>query len=247
MTLQFHPDRRVADRSILAAMADDGRYRSQFETGTSNGGLTAHPGGDRWGWESRLFGGAYDGAPSAQRPVYGALNHRRRAVGGAQRFGSAHFRLTAEVNARSTFCYPDSVLKPVDFGVASRMPLIAIADADSADLLDDGIEAHVHGPVRLPVDVEALVLDPCFRGTAVEADAAALGCALEWHPGFRITTHELTAHPTYRGQRFVDLGLRLAVDGVLDAAMIGAAARSGDHDEQDLKRVWHLLARFGQR
>ena len=31
----------------VQALAEDGAYRSQFVTGTSNGGLTAHPGGDR--------------------------------------------------------------------------------------------------------------------------------------------------------------------------------------------------------
>jgi hypothetical protein len=53
LTLHFHPDRLVAGMSILELMARDGVYRSQYETGTSNGGLTAHPGGDRWRWESR--------------------------------------------------------------------------------------------------------------------------------------------------------------------------------------------------
>ena len=33
--------------------------------------------------------------------------------------------------------------------------------------LDDYIEAHVHGPLRFATDVEALVLDPCFRDTEV--------------------------------------------------------------------------------
>ncbi|WTJ93120.1 DUF3626 domain-containing protein [Streptomyces sp. NBC_01537] len=60
---------------------EDGVHHSQFVTGTSNGGLTAHPGGDRWRWESRVFGGAYDSAPARQRPVYGALNFRRAAAG----------------------------------------------------------------------------------------------------------------------------------------------------------------------
>jgi hypothetical protein len=48
VTLHFHPDRLVAGTPILERMARDGVYRSQFETGTSNGGLTAHPDGDRW-------------------------------------------------------------------------------------------------------------------------------------------------------------------------------------------------------
>lgn len=56
VTLNFHPH-------FLHDLADDGVYRSQFATGTSNGGLTARPGGDRRRWESRIFGGAYDEAP----------------------------------------------------------------------------------------------------------------------------------------------------------------------------------------
>lgn len=47
ITLNFHPDRMAAGRPILDALAQDGTYHSQFVTGTSNGGLTAHPGGFR--------------------------------------------------------------------------------------------------------------------------------------------------------------------------------------------------------
>jgi Protein of unknown function (DUF3626) len=93
VTLNFHPDRLARGRPILDQLAAEGRYLSQFVTGTSNGGLTAYPGGDRWRWESRIFGGAYDEAPARDRPVYGALNFRGKPTGGAPRFGSAHFRL----------------------------------------------------------------------------------------------------------------------------------------------------------
>ncbi|MGA5260626.1 DUF3626 domain-containing protein [Streptomyces griseoincarnatus] len=48
VTLNFHPDRVSQGRPILRALADNGVYVSQFVTGTSNGGLTARPGGDRW-------------------------------------------------------------------------------------------------------------------------------------------------------------------------------------------------------
>jgi hypothetical protein len=179
LTLNFHPDRTANGRPILEALAEGGAYLSQFVTGTSNGGLTAHPGGDRWHWESRIFNGAYDSAPSAERPVYGALNFRRRPVGAAPRFGSAHFRLTAQALERTTFCYPDSFLEPSDFGTADRMGLIDIALADRQDLLDDYIEAQVHGPVRLARDVEALVLDPCYQDTAVEQAAQRLPCPVD--------------------------------------------------------------------
>ncbi|WP_051717380.1 DUF3626 domain-containing protein [Streptomyces sp. NRRL F-5727] len=238
VTLNFHPH-------FLDALADDGVYRSQFVTGTSNGGLTARPGGDRWRWESRIFGGAYDEAPAHERPVYGALDFRRRPYGAAPRFGSAHLRLTPEATARTSFCYPDSFLEPADFGVASRMGLVALAEADAADPLDDYVEAQVHGPVEIARDVEALVLDPSHRGTAVEAAARRLPCPVEWHAGFRLTVAELRRHPDFRGPEYVDLGARIAVDGLLDPRIVQDASLSGAYDPQDVKKVWHYLARFG--
>lgn len=245
ITLNFHPDRLCGGVPVLRALARDGAYHSQFVTGTSNGGLTAHPGGDRWRWESRIFGGAYDDAPAADRPVYGALDFRRQVVGAAPRFGSAHFRLTAGALARATFCYPDSAAEPADFGTASAMALIALAEADERDALDDYIEAQVHGGVDLARDVEALVLDASYRGTPVEADARELPCRLEWHPGYRLTVGGLRRHGDFRGEEYTALGARIARDGLLDPRIIGDAARTGRHETQDLKMVWHVLARHG--
>jgi hypothetical protein len=245
VTLQFHPDRLHRGEPLLNVLRREGLYRSQFETGTSNGGLTAHPAGDRWNWESRMFGGAYDSAPAHERPKYGALNHRRRTVGGAPRFGSSFFRLKPEVRARTTFCYPESVFEPHHFGTEAHMSLIALAQSDHRDPLDDAIEAKVHGPVRLAWDVEALVLDPSYRGAAVEDLARELPCKLEWHPGFLLTTEELARHPDYRGPEVVELGLTMACNNVLTPAVLGAAANSGRYDPQALKRVWHYVARFG--
>ncbi len=245
VTINFHPDRLAAGVPLLDAIARDGVYRSQFETGTSNGGLTARRGGDRWHWESRMFGRAYDVAPATERPRYGALDHARSPVGAAPRFGSAHLRLTADTLARTTFCYPDSVRRPTRFGVADRMSLISLVEAADGDPLDAYVEAHVHGPVRPAADVEAIVLDPCFRGSEVERAAHRLGCAVEWHEGFRLSRRELARHSDYRGREYVELGRALAVDGHLDPRILGAASRSRDHDDRALKRVWHLLARFG--
>ncbi|MEU0597025.1 DUF3626 domain-containing protein [Streptomyces sp. NPDC006393] len=245
ITLNLHPDRLCGGLPVLQALARDGAYHSQFVTGTSNGGLTAHPGGDRWRWESRIFGGAYDDAPATERPVYGALDFRRQVVGAAPRFGSSHFRLTAAALARATFCYPDSAAEPADFGTAAAMPLVALAEADERDALDDYIEAQVHGGVDLARDVEALVLDASYRGTSVEADARNLPCPLAWHPGYRITVAALRRHADYRGREYADLGARIAEDGRLDPRIIGEAARTGRYAAQDLKMVWHTLARHG--
>ncbi|WP_432564294.1 DUF3626 domain-containing protein [Kineococcus sp. SYSU DK003] len=250
VTVHFHPDRRVrdgTDRSTLRRLLDDGTYLSQFATGTSNGGLTAHPGGDRWNWESRLFGAAYDDAPAGERPVYGSLDHRHRAAGGSVRFGSAHLRLRPQVLARTTFCFPDSADHPVDLGVAERCDLTALADAGGRDVLDDYVEAHVHGGVVLARDVEALVLDPCHRGSPVEELARRFPAPVEWHHGFVLSRGDF-ARPdvaAFRGAATARVGASLGP--LVDAAVIGAATWTGELDEQVLKRVWHCVARFGVR
>lgn len=258
VTLNFHPNRQVGGISVVEQLGIDRVYRSQFETVTSNGGLTAQPGGDRWLWEQRMFDHAYDDAPAAERPKYGALNHRRRGIGGAPRFGSAHLRLIEPVLDRTTFCFPDSVFEPSDFGTAARHDLVRLADAwdqraltdlieaEEGGVLDDYIEAHVHGQVQLDRDVEAIVLDPSFQRTPIEDQAARLGVPVEWHEGRHLLVSELNRHPHFRGPRILQVGRRIATGGALDARTVGAAHHQTREDPQDLKKVWHHIARFGE-
>ena len=247
VTVKFHPARLHRGVPLLRCFANDGEYLSQFTSGTGNGSLSAYPGGERWQWETRLFGGAYDIASTSERPKVGALNYSRRATGAAPRFGSAHLRLRPEIAPRCTFCYPDACFNPTAFGTASRMSLIDLAAADQRDRLDDYIEAHVHGPLRFAMDVETLVLDPSFRDTEVEAFALQLPCALEWHAGFRLHVDEMALHPSYRGLEYVELGRSLAVAGWLTPAVLEMAVRLERYHRQDLKKIWHYLARFGDR
>lgn len=246
VSVNFHPDALCGPDLMIAALARDGVYRSQFETGTSNGGLTAHRNGERWAWEQRMFGGAYDEADPALRPRYGALNHRRWPMGGSPRFGSAHLRLRDSVLERTSFCYPDSHLEPQHFAVADRMGLIALAEANAAglDVLDDYVEAHVHGPIDMAADVAAVVLDPCYRATPIEQAARALPCPLEWHDGFRLPVARLADCAAYRSAAVATILARLAVAGVVTPRDIGHA-RQQPLDPQLLKQAWHCVARFG--
>lgn len=79
--------------------------------------------------------------------------------------------------------------------------------------LDDYIEAQVHGVITLERDVEALVLDPCFRGSRTEREAAQLGVAIEWHEGRRLLVKELRQHPEFRGPGVLAVGERIADHG----------------------------------
>ena len=222
-------------------MLETGEYRSQFATGISNGGLTAFAGGDRYLWESRLFGGRYDRGPDRERPVYGAVD-LGDSRGPAPRFGSAFVRLRPEVSERATFCYPDSVFEPelvVDAAGASE--LVTRVRDDAVDALDRYVEAHVHGGVVFQRDVETLVLDSCFRGGEIETAARELGCDVDFHEGFVLQTADADAE--YRGEAAARLARQLGER--LTPRDIGAAARSDVYDRQQLKYVWHLLARFG--
>lgn len=240
--LHFHPDWPYRGATVIEAMGSTGRYFSQFYTGTSNGGLTARPGGDRWNWESRLFNRRYDIAAADARPVYGAVD-LGDPHGSAPRFGSAFLRLRRETSERATYCYPDSVFEPEKVVQLEEVPIL-VEKMRSAehDPLDRYVEAHVHGGISFAADVEAIVLDPCYRDTFVHAAASTL-TEVEFHPGFGVDTGELD--PAYRGAEFVHLAEHLAE--TLTPDVLGSAARSGRYDPQSLKRVWHLLARYGRQ
>ncbi len=247
VTLNFHPDLLAENATTIELIARDGVYRSQFETGTSNGGLTAYPGGDRWLWETEMFGGAYDDAEKASRPKYGALNHLNDPFGGSIRFGSCHFRLLPHILERTTFCYPDSFHKPTDFGVAGHMNLIALAHTNVINLdpdLDNCIEAHVHGLLRVRED--ALVLDPSYRGSEIEKIALGLGCRVEWHQGFRLSVTRADECGKFRGGTSVaEAIVSISKDGFVTPRELGKS-RAKKLDYQTAKWVWHCLAKLGR-
>ncbi|MFY8351137.1 DUF3626 domain-containing protein [Pseudoalteromonas sp. SSM20] len=247
VTINFHPDRFTKENvPLLLAIAKTGYLQSQFETGTSNGGLTAHAGGERWLWEQRVFDGAYDNAPNALRPKYGALNFRKYEFGASPRFGSGHFQLKPHVLTRTTFCYPDSYFEPEDFAVFSQVQaLIDKVNLAREDLLDDYIEAHIHGGISLQDDIECVVLDPIYRGTEIELQANALGVPVKWHQGFLLSIEVMKQYPDYRGQQFIELAKQFAENGNINAKIVGEAVTKLGFDEQDVKKVWHYLARFG--
>lgn len=247
ITLNFHPDIVVGGNTVIELLAQHGTYRSQFETGTSSGGLTAYRGGDRWNWESRIFGCAYDDRHPSFRPKYGALNYRYDPVGGSRRFGSSHLRLAPHVRSRTSFCYPDSHLEPSDFAVGDVGPLIAMAETNELDLdswLDNYIEAHVHGPLSIGGDVEAVVLDPSFRATAIEHAAVSLGCRVEWHDGFRLSLDRVADCEVFRGPVAANAIARIAEEKVVTPAILWRA-RDCLLDYQTAKWVWHCIARYG--
>ncbi|WP_406609142.1 DUF3626 domain-containing protein [Agarivorans sp. JK6] len=247
VTINFHPDRFTPTGiPLLLAIAQDGCLKSQFETATSNGGHSAYKGGERWLWEQQAFDGAYNNADNSLRPKYGALNFREYQTGASCRFGSAYFELKPQVLERTTFCYPDSYFTPEDFAVSGQLnSLIDKANASNDDLLDDYIEAHIHGVLSVKDDIECLVLDPCYHSSVVEEHALKLGVPVKWHKGYELSLESMSLYPDYRGQRFIELAKEIAQNGFINPRLLGIAITQQGYDEQDIKKIWHYLARFG--
>src|SRR4029077_15002786 len=126
-----------------------------------------------------------------------------------------------------TFCFPDSVLEPTDVGTADRMALLPLLPHRDLGDLDHYIEAQVHGGVSIERDVSALVLDPSYRGSAIENIARDLPCELRWHSGYRVAIDVIRRHRTFRGEEVVAPAEVIAVGGELTPAVIGDARREG--------------------
>jgi hypothetical protein len=126
--------------------------------------------------------------------------------------------------------------------------------------LDSFIEVQIHGELRLGKDVERLVADSTFRdrpvGEVLRTISDAYRIPIDWHPGYRVTVREVP--DIFRDYPVRPLAERIAVDGMLDAAIIGAAANSiyldpaiwkGWASEDDLlaqfRRLWHVLVLTG--
>jgi hypothetical protein len=128
-------------------------------------------------------------------------------------------------------------------------------------VLDSGIEAQVHGPIKLHEDVELLVADPSFAvtttGAVLRELAQRFAIPLLWHCGFQLAVRDVP--DDFRGPAMPRLARRIAgTDGTLDAAVIGRAATSlhqepeawrdwGSREEtlQHLKQLWHVLVHYG--
>lgn len=122
--------------------------------------------------------------------------------------------------------------------------------------LDSFVEAQVHGPVHLAEDVERLVADPVYldtkTGNVLREVAREYGVALSWHPGYTLPVRNVPKR--FRGYATGPLARRIAGDGSIDAAKIGAAANSyrlepelwrelGSQSEArtHFRRMWHVL------
>ena len=127
-------------------------------------------------------------------------------------------------------------------------------------VLDSCVEAQVHGPINLQWDIERLVIDPVFdetpTGEILNEISRRYQIPIQRHCGFQLPVYAVP--DDFRGPAMPKLARRIAKNGLLDAAVIGAAEATlysqpelwrdwGSHEEtlQHLKQLWHVVVHYG--
>lgn len=126
--------------------------------------------------------------------------------------------------------------------------------------LDSFVEVQVHGDIRLDKDVAQLIADPAFRdhdiGEVLQKISIRYAIPLGWHPGFTLPVEQVPH--AFRGYPIAPLAHRVAGNGLLDAANIGALANSLELEPEawegwasyedtltQFRRLWHFLVLEG--
>ena len=272
VVLNFHPDRPDRHgRLVVESLLTDGLYRNQFETGLSNGSLSAFDGGERDRWEARLFDGAYQhpGVGAGERPKYGALDLLHHGDGAAPRFGGCYFRLKPGVSARCSFSYGDSVFEPehlatLDHCESLMLPLLReIVERGGAlggrEMAPDALFRHLaegleparfdcQGPLGRSLDdyIEAQIHGPVRLAEDVERLVA--------DPAFKGTPMAEQLERLAGRYRFPltwHRGFRLRVDRVPDnfrgEAMLPLARRIGQDGWLDVAMIGAAVQNLCQR
>lgn len=257
--VHFHPDWMVPDwlvqgQPLLALLSQQGRYQSQFESGSSNGSFSPQPEGERWQWEDQRFAGAYNQAEPGERPVYGAVDLEalgypgHHGYGAAPRFGSAYLQLHSTATARSSFCDPDSYWQPRHVGLWQQMDWQQLQCLQLADPLDHYVEAQLHGGLLLARDVASIWLDPCYTDSTIAQAVQNDGLVLRFHPGYRLNAEHLAQASQYRGAEVAEVlaDMLQQAPGWLTPADLGKAQAGNRYPAALLKKAWHCIAHLGR-
>jgi hypothetical protein len=90
---------------VLKAILHDGRFKSQFESGTSKGYLNNY---FRRNHEKKLMSYGSN-SPANRRPIYGYLSEGSKSPPGTAQYGSVRIKLKDSVRRRTTFTVGDSI------------------------------------------------------------------------------------------------------------------------------------------
>ncbi|OAQ69613.1 hypothetical protein VFPPC_11945 [Pochonia chlamydosporia 170] len=126
--------------------------------------------------------------------------------------------------------------------------------------LDHMIEAQIHGDVLLGRDVDTLVIDGAFRGTAIGHCLEQIGhqyrFPVRYRQSFQLDVRDVPLD--FRGPSMPLLAKRISQNSIVTTATLGEGAQDlrkhpeawtdrGTYAEvlQEFKLLWHILVRYG--
>jgi hypothetical protein len=130
----------------LQEILDDGRIKSQFETGKSGGYLGEEM---RSGQETFAFG-YHPRIDPTLRPIYGYVHNKKirytKAMYDVRQYGNVHIVLKDEIKNRTTFTSDDSLNQPMIPAPVNKPNKMAVHPSMSFSLYT---EAQIHGGVSV--------------------------------------------------------------------------------------------------
>jgi hypothetical protein len=215
--MNMDPFKNVGGRPLLRLFCEDpeGRYRTQFDTGTSGGSTNLDA---RRGWERRLFGDAYDGHDS-ERPKYGNVNFLAHMEGdrAAGQYGESFLFLRPEVRNRCTITSKDSSHNDARIGTLQHCAHVLLHMIEMCP------------PSHRPKLVEVLHL---LGDSTNDKALAAIGARIDGLRRLKLHYVELQIHGAVRFSH--DVLLVVAADGAASGS--GRLALSSDQQAQHWKR-----------
>lgn len=157
--------------TLTDSLIADTHYRNLFEVRGNN-----HA---RIKWENTLFGNIYNDTTPFDRVKYGPvnINHDTKGVNSAYGYGNSYMVLRNEVKTRTSFVFGDSSLGQIhmctfdgyyhllyyipDDSLKHIMDL-AIGKAPTTPFNMQYVEAQYHGPIRLDMDIDKLVINSAY-------------------------------------------------------------------------------------
>ena len=226
--------RRSNDTAIRIARSLDGRFKSQFETGTSGGALTPE---GRSSFETRMFGYARD-LPPVERPIYGYVGGVTDEAGVVQSYGQVGFVFKKGVRARTTFTTNDSlgstmvpspINKPSSRSVFWSTSFPLKLEEDLRNWSNLYFEAQMHGGVSLD-DVELIEIwygNPGEREIAQRTADKLREALAATNRNIPIELRPEGPFRTGRGASFADDRLGVEAGGRIPPAATGEDALHG--------------------
>jgi SPP1 gp7 family putative phage head morphogenesis protein len=126
---------RIDIRDLISVL-EDGRFKSQFETGTSGGVMSFE---FRARVENALFGYAEDVSPDL-RPIYGYMSDHYSAMQYAEQYGNLTVGLRNEIASRTSMTFYDSLDNNITGVVTPKRWTLASSGFSDVNLFSDRVK-----------------------------------------------------------------------------------------------------------